>query len=170
MNQEFHYRSVIGKLNFLEKSTQPDILVSVHQCARFSQRPKRSHVEAVKRIGRYLLAAKSKGLLIRPKEQKYFECWVDSDFSGNWRQQDADIDPMTTKSRSGWIVRFAVAPITALSTTEAEYIALSTSIREVISLIGILKEATKQGVQINNLPSKIYCTVFEDNSGALELA
>ena len=36
--------------------------------------------------------------------------------------------------------------------------------------MGILKEATKQGVQISNLPPKIYCTVFEDNSGALELA
>ena len=30
----FHYHSVIGKLNFLEKSTHPDISVGVHQCAR----------------------------------------------------------------------------------------------------------------------------------------
>ena len=37
MTPEFHYRSVIGKLNFLEKSTRPDISVSVHQCARFSE-------------------------------------------------------------------------------------------------------------------------------------
>ena len=48
MTPEFHYRSVIGKLNFLEKSTRPDISVSVHQCARFSERPMRSHAEAVK--------------------------------------------------------------------------------------------------------------------------
>ena len=31
MTPEFHYRSVIGKLNFLEKSTHPGISVSVHQ-------------------------------------------------------------------------------------------------------------------------------------------
>ena len=31
MQPEFHYRSVIGKLNFLEKSTRPDISVSVRQ-------------------------------------------------------------------------------------------------------------------------------------------
>ena len=37
MTPEFHYRRVIGKLNFLEKSTRPDIAVSVHQCARFSE-------------------------------------------------------------------------------------------------------------------------------------
>ena len=72
MTPEFHYRTVIGKLNFLEKSTRPDILVSVHQCARFSERPKRSHAEAVKRIGHYLLATKDKGLLICPNELKYF--------------------------------------------------------------------------------------------------
>ena len=179
MTPEFHYLSVIGKLNFLEKSTRPDISVSVHQCARFSERPMRSHAEAVKRIGRYLLATKDKGLIIRPNEQKFFKCWVDADFSGNWRQGDAHNDPMTAKSRSGWIVRFAGAPITwaskiqtitALSTMEAEYIALSTSLREVIPLMGMLKEATEQGVQIDNLPPKIHCTVFEDNSGALELA
>ena len=179
MTSEFHYRSVIGKFNFLEKSTRPDISVSVHQCARFSERPKRSHAEAVKRIGRYLLATRDKGLLIHPNERRYFECWVDANFSGNWQQRDAHNDPMTSKSRSGWIVRFAGAPITwaskiqmitALSTTEAEYIALSTSLREVIPLMGMLKEATEQGVQIDNLPPKIHCTVFEDNSGALELA
>ena len=179
MTPEFHYRSVIGKLNFLEKSTRPDISVSVHQCARFSERPKRSHAEAVERIGRCLLATKGKGLLIRPNELKYFECWVDADFSGNWRPQDAHNDPMTAKSRSGWMVHFARVPITwaskiqtvtALSTTEAEYIARSTSLREVIPLMGMLKEAVEQGVKIDNLPPKIHCTVFEDNSSALELA
>jgi hypothetical protein len=35
MEDDFHYRSVIGKANFLEKSTHPDIAVAVHQCARF---------------------------------------------------------------------------------------------------------------------------------------
>ena len=179
MTPEFHYRSVIGKLNFLEKSTRPDISVSMNQCACFSEQPMRSHAEAVKRIGRYLLATKDKGLLMRPNEQKFFKCWVDADFSRNWRRRDAHNDPMTAKSRSGWIVCFAGAPITwaskiqtitALSTTEAKYITLSTSLREVIPLMGMLKEATDQGVQIDNLPPKIHCFVFEDNSGALELA
>ena len=170
---------MIGKLNFLEKSTRPDISVSLHQCAHFSKRPKRSHAEVVKTIGRYLLSTKDKGLIIHPNELRYFECWVDADFSGNWRPQDAYNDPMTAKSRSGWMVHFAGTPITwaskmqtitALSTTEREYIALSTSLREVISLIGIPKETVEQGVKINDVPPKIRCTVFEDNSSALELA
>ena len=179
MVPEFHYRSVIGKLNFLEKSTRPDISVSVHQCARFSESPKRSHAEAVKRIGRYLLATRDKGLVIHPNTAWHFDCWVDADFAGNWRQAEAHQDPMTSKSRSGWIIRFAGAPITwaskmqtitAMSTTEAEYIALSTSLREVIPLLGLLREAREHGLRVNELPPKVICTVFEDNSGALELA
>ena len=91
MQPDFHYRSVIGKLNFLEKSTRPDISVSVHQCARFSESPKKSHAEAVKRIGRYLLATRDKGLMIHPNKDWHFDCWVDGDFAGNWRQADATL-------------------------------------------------------------------------------
>ena len=179
MTPEFHYQSVIGKLNFLEKSTRPDISVSIHQCARFTEHPKRCHAEAVKRIGRYLLDTRDKGIIINPNSPWHFDCWVDADYAGNWRYENAHVDPMTSKSRSGWIVRFAGAPITwaskmqtitALSTTEAEYIALSTSLREVIPLMGILKEAREHGINIKDIPPKVHCTVFEDNSGALELA
>ena len=60
--EEWHYRSVIGKLNFLEKSTRPDIAYAVHQCARFCSDPKASHTTAVKRIGKYLLANKDSAL------------------------------------------------------------------------------------------------------------
>ena len=179
MQPKFHYHSVIGKLNFSEKSTRPDISVSVHQCAQFSESPKKSHAEAVKRIGRYLLAMWDKGLIIHPKKDWHFDCWVDADFAGNWRQADAHIDPMMSKSRSGWIVRFAGMPITwasrmqtitAMSTTEAEYIALSTSLREVIPLMGLITEARAHGLRIDELPPKVHCTVFEDNSSTLELA
>ena len=164
MTPEFHYRSVIGKLNFLEKSTRPDISVSVHQCARFTEHPKRCHGEAVKRIGRYLLGTRDKGIIINPNSPWHFDCWVDADYAGNWRYENAHVDPMTSKSRSGWIVRFAGAPITwaskmqtitALSTTEAEYIALSTSLREVIPLMGILKEAREHGINIKDIVRKL---------------
>ena len=50
-NEKWEYRSVIGKLNFLEKSTRLDLGYAAHQCARFSCDPKESHAVAVKRIG-----------------------------------------------------------------------------------------------------------------------
>ena len=137
MTPDFHYHSVIGKLDFLEKSTHPDISISVHQCACFSENPKWSHAEADKRIGHYLLSSRDKGLIIHPNKLWHFDCWVDTDFAGNWGQHDAHIDLMTSKLHSGWLVCFAGVPITwaskmqtitAMSTTEAEYIAISTSL------------------------------------------
>ena len=41
-DNSFHYRSVIGKLNFPEKSTRPDIAYITHQCARYSTNPRKS--------------------------------------------------------------------------------------------------------------------------------
>jgi hypothetical protein len=56
----WEYCSVIGKLNFLEKSTRGDLTYSVHQCARFMSQPMKSHGEAVKCIGQYLLISKGR--------------------------------------------------------------------------------------------------------------
>ena len=58
----------------------------------------------------------------------------------------------------------------ALSTTEAEYIALSTALREVIALMELCKEL-HQKVSSEIIPTPtVYCKAFEDNSGAYELA
>ena len=38
-DNSFNYRSVIGKLNYLEKASRPDISYAVHQCARFAADP-----------------------------------------------------------------------------------------------------------------------------------
>lgn len=71
------YRSVIGKMNFLEKSTCGDLAYSVHQCARFMSNPRRSHGEEVKRIGRYLLGTRNKGYFIKPDKTKSFDAmWI----------------------------------------------------------------------------------------------
>lgn len=74
-DDNWHYRSVVGKLNFLEKSTRVDIAYAVHQCARFAADPKESHGAALKRIGRYLAGTRDKGLILRPRNHS-FECVV----------------------------------------------------------------------------------------------
>ena len=179
MTNEFNYRSVIGKLHFLEKSTFPDIANAVHQCARFSADPKQSHADAVKCIGRYLKGTPHEGITLRPDTQQSFQCWVDADFAGNWKPEGAQHDPMTAKSRSGWIIQYAGCPITwasklqtltALSTTEAEYVALSMAMRKQLPLIQLLKEVVAHKVDANLQPTTIHCKAFEDNSGVLEMA
>ena len=151
----------------------------MHQCTCFSSDPKQSHADEAKHIGRHLKGTPHKGITIRPDTQQSFQCWVDADFAGNWKPEGAQNDPMTAKSRSGWIIQYAGCPITwssnlqtlmALSTTEAEYVALSMAMREQLPLIQLLKEVVAHKIDANLQPTTIHCKAFEDNSGALEMA
>jgi hypothetical protein len=173
---EFDYRQVIGKLLYLEKSTRPDISCVVHQCARHCAKPKVQHTIAVKRIGRYLLAAK--GLIMRPN-QEGMECWVDAAHATEWNNKTASDNPNSARSRMGYIITYSGCPMhwtskmqteIALSTTEAEYIALSQSMREVLPIMWLLEEAKDHGVQVLNARPKVHYKVFEDNAGAIEIA
>ena len=61
---EFNYASVLGMLLYLQGHSRPDISFAVNQCARYAFRPKRSHEEAMKRIGRYLKGTLDKGIIM----------------------------------------------------------------------------------------------------------
>ena len=133
-DNRFDYRSIIGQLNFLEKSTRPDIAYAVHQCARFSARPKQSHGKAIEHIVSYLKRTREHEIIIKPDPTKSLEVFANADFSGNWYRPDAEYDANTAKSRTGYIITFYNCPIVwaskiqttiALSSTEAEYVALS---------------------------------------------
>ena len=173
----WHYRSVIGMLNYLEKTTRPEIAFAVHQCARFCESPKLSHERAVHRIVRYLVGTKDKGLFFKPNLKVGIECYVDADFSGNWSKEDSE-DPSGVLSRTGFVITYGRCPLIwmsklqteiALSTTEAEYIALSQSLREIIPLMGLLKEIKEYFYLNDNIP-EIKCSVFEDNNSCIALA
>jgi Reverse transcriptase (RNA-dependent DNA polymerase) len=59
----FNYRSVVGMAMFLCNNTRLDCATAVHQCARYSANPKRTHEAALKRIGRYLIGTSTRGLI-----------------------------------------------------------------------------------------------------------
>jgi hypothetical protein len=58
----------------------------------------------------------------------------------------------------------------ALSSTEAEYIAMSQAMREVLPMMALMQEAAEVGVLPAAEVPKVHCKVFEDNSGAIEIA
>ena len=58
----------------------------------------------------------------------------------------------------------------ALSSTEAEYTGLSYALREAIPIIELLKEMRERGTPVTAGEAQVHCRVFEDNSGALEIA
>lgn len=174
-----NYRSIIGKLNFLEKSTRPDLAFATHNAARHSADPRKSHSKAVLRICRYLQGTQDKGLILKPDMDRQFEVFVDADWAGLWDKASAEKDMNTARSRSGFLITYAKCPVLwqsklqteiALSTTEAEYICLSEALRHVIPLMNITQEIYERGLITQNPMPIVKCKAFEDNSGALELA
>lgn len=176
---KINYRKVVGKLNFLEKSTRPDIAYAVHQCACFSSDPKQSHVDALIYLGRYLKGTRSEGIIIDPKMTNSFEVWADADWSGNWIRDTAEYDASTAKSRSGYVIMLAGCPIIwasklqtqiALSSCEAEYICLSQALRETIPLMKMVQDFKDRDFIDTYVTPSVHCKAFEDNSGCVELA
>jgi hypothetical protein len=175
----FNYRSAVGKLNYLAQTTRPDIMYATHLVAKYSSDPRQSHGEAILYLVCYLKKTHDIGLKFTPDPAKGFECLCDSDFSGLWNMEFAPVDPSTAKSRNGWVIFYAGCPVSwasklqsqvALSTTEAEYIASSQALRDVIPVMNLLQEMREQKFQVICNKPYVYCKVFEDNSYALELA
>ncbi|GJX28102.1 ribonuclease H-like domain-containing protein [Tanacetum coccineum] len=76
------YRSMIGCLMYLTAS-RPDIMFAVCLCARFQVTPKVSHMNAVKRIFRYLKHQPKLGLWYPKDSPFHLEAFSDSDYAGD---------------------------------------------------------------------------------------
>ncbi|GJY55369.1 ribonuclease H-like domain-containing protein [Tanacetum coccineum] len=75
------YRSMIDTLMYLTAST-PDIMFAVCVCSRFQVTPKTSHLNAVKRIFRYLKGKPKLGLWYPRVSSFDLEAYSDSDYAG----------------------------------------------------------------------------------------
>eukprot|EP00804_Cyclotella_cryptica_P002072 CCRYP_017855-RB/>CCRYP_017855-RB protein AED:0.26 eAED:0.26 QI:0/-1/0/1/-1/0/1/0/216 len=153
-------------------------MYTVHQVAKYSADPGQEHGEAIVYIVKYLKATRHIRLRFKPDASKGFQCYCDADFAGNWNKEFAETDPSIAKCRRGWVVFYAACPFiwasklqshVVLSTTEAEYIVMSTALRDVIPFMELIKEMREHKLVIVNTQPYVYCKVFEDNSGALEL-
>jgi hypothetical protein len=122
--------------SYLQNSTRPNISMEVHQTARFSNQPMLSHEKAIICIGRYLLDTCSHSIVYKPDTTKGLKCYVNADFASGWSQADSD-NAENVFLCTGYIITYTSCPIhwvsclqteIALSTAEAEYIALSQSL------------------------------------------
>ncbi|GKA99146.1 retrovirus-related pol polyprotein from transposon TNT 1-94 [Tanacetum coccineum] len=145
------YRSKIGSLMYLT-SSRPDIVQAVCYCARYQARPTEKHLKEVKRIFRYLRGTINMGLWY-PKDSGFeLTAFSDADHAGC-------ID--TRKSTSGGIQFLGDKLVswmskkqdcTAMSSAEAEYVALSASCAQVMWMRTQLKD---YGFNYNKIP--LYC-------------
>ncbi|XP_040361901.1 uncharacterized protein LOC121049269 [Rosa chinensis] len=116
------FRSMIGSLLYLTAS-RPDISYSVGVCARFQANPKESHLEAVKRIIRYISGTVTCGIFYTFDTNVEITGYSDADWGGNLK------DRKSTSGGCFFIGNNLVAwhskkqNCISLSTAEAKYVA-----------------------------------------------
>ena len=155
------YQSAVGALLYLSTRTRPDLCYAVSNVARFCTKPTKVHWQAIKRIFRYLRGTSNLGILY---SNEYTGCfgYSDADWAGDLNDR---------KSTSGYCFYMNNAVISwksnkqtcvALSTAEAEYVALSAATQEAIWLQKLFKEL--------NLDQIEPLIINEDNQSAISMS
>ena len=155
------YQHLVGKLIYLT-ITRPDIAFTIHTLSQFMQKPTTSHMQAAKRVLRYLKSSPGQGILLGSQSAAILTAYSDSDWAGC---------PITRKSTTGFCVLLGNSPISwktkkqkvvARSSAEAEYRAMALTTCEVVWLSQLLKEL---GIK-STAPVTLKC----DNQAALAIA
>ena len=155
------FRSLIGSLRYL-LNTRPDLTYSVNYLSRYMSNPSSEHMNAAKRVLRYIKGTSSFGLRYERGMKKHsIQGFSDSDFAG-----DSD-DRKSTSGQVFFIGKSAITwntvkqSVVALSSCEAEYIAASAASCQGIWIIRFIEEL----LNIKMRPFKL----FVDNVSAISL-
>ena len=155
------YRRLVGRLIYLT-ITRPELCYAVHILSQFMQQPREEHMEAAKRVLRYLKGNPGQGILLRSDSNLQLYAFCDSDWGAC---------PLTRRSLTGYFVTLGTSPISwktkkqstvSRSSAEAEYRAMATVTSEVIWIRSFL---AAMGVFLQQL-IKLFC----DNQAALHIA
>ncbi|GAA0155422.1 transmembrane signal receptor [Lithospermum erythrorhizon] len=137
--QKIPYASAIGSLMYAMICTRPDIAYAVGLTSRFTSNPGKKHWEGLQWILRYLKGTLKMCICYGSTAEELL-AYTDLDLAG---------DVTTMRSTSGYLVTYAGGAISwqskqqkcvALSTTEAEYIAVTECSKEVLWLKRFTKE------------------------------
>jgi len=156
------YQSAVGALLYLSTKTRPDIAYCVSNVAKFSSLPTVEHWTAVKRILRYLKGTENLGIAYRRNNFESCSGYADADWAGD-RTDRRSTSGYCFKLNGGLISwRSNKQTCVALSTAEAEYVALAAAAQEAAwlrTLFTGLKFCNGDAIVIN-----------EDNQAAIYLS
>ena len=146
---------------YVAVATRPDISYAVGLVSKYNSNPSRVHANAVKRIFQYLKFLSDYSLRLRKCDDELI-AYSDADWAGdkNDRHSTSGNVFMLASGSISWSSRKQA--VVALSTAEAEYIALSSATQEIMWLRRLLTD----------LHSKPYgpTELKEDNQGAIAIA
>ena len=156
-----HYQSIIGSLLYLMIGTHPDIAFAVTHLSQFSTNPTKDHYRAAVHICRYLVGSQNYKLVYLQQADKGLVAFTNSDWAA---------DKIRRHSVTGYFFKLANGIVSwhshaqrtvALSSTEAEYMAISDCLCQAIWIKTLIKEL---GIQIKSVP------IYGDNQGLIFIA
>jgi len=164
-DKQRNYRKGVGMLLCMVKHSRPDISNAVRELSKVMDGATEGHINSLHRVIKNVLDTANTSLLMEPTlgQAKWeLKAYSDSDYGGDRDQR---------RSVSGYIIFLAGAPIVwrskmqrsvTLSSTEAEYVALSDVVTEIMF--------AKQVLEFLEIPVTLPIEVHVDNVGAIFLA
>uniref|UniRef100_A0A5S6Q1Y2 Reverse transcriptase Ty1/copia-type domain-containing protein n=1 Tax=Trichuris muris TaxID=70415 RepID=A0A5S6Q1Y2_TRIMR len=155
------YRQVIGSLLYIATVSRPDIALAVGLLCRRTESPTEYDWKCVKHVLRCLAGTKYMKLYVSATSEPILQGYVDADWAG---------DKADRKSTSGFMFHLGGSTISwstrkltsvALSSTEADYVAMAEACKELLWLRQLLEDF--------GIPQKSATTIFEDNQGCIRL-
>ena len=146
------YSSAVGSLMYAMVCTRPDLAHAVSVVSRFMANPGKEHWLAVKRIFRYLRGTSDVGLIYGGDTECLVTGYSDSDYAGDVDSRRLMTAYVFTLGHSVVSWKATLQPTVTLSTTEAEYMALTEAAKEGIWLKGLVGDLGLHQDQAN-----IYC-------------
>ena len=155
------YQQIIGSLMYIMLGTRPDVAYAVTKMAQHAANPSQDHLNRALHICRYLAGTSKYALVYNGNTNKGLVACADSDWASN---------PVDRRSTTGYMVKLADAIFSwnlraqrtvALSSTEAEYMSLSDTSRQLVWIKALLSEL---GVNMGPIP------LCGDNQGSIFMA
>ncbi|GJX79153.1 retrovirus-related pol polyprotein from transposon TNT 1-94 [Tanacetum coccineum] len=143
------YHGMIGSLMYLT-SSRPDLIYIVCLCARYQTKPTKKHLNAVKRIFRYLKGTISMGLWYSKDTSMSLTTYANAEDAGCQDTSTSGSAQFLGDKLISWSSKKQKS--TAISSIEAEYIALS---RCCAQILWMRSQLTDYGFQFNKIP--LYC-------------
>lgn len=160
------YQQAIGSLLYVAQGTRPDLSYIVNTLSRYNREPKIEHWTAVKRVLRYLQGTKDYKLTYTKEGNQEITGYCDADWASDIRDR---------KSCTGYVFMFQGGAISwcsrkqqtvALSTSEAEYMAMASAAQEALWLQQLQGELRAPRAPDDSGP----LIVYSDNQSAIKLS
>jgi hypothetical protein len=162
-NHQKKYQSGVGMLLYLTKYSRPDISNIVRELSKCMESATWGAYNELLRVIKFVIDTKTFGLKVEPKFNNDLEwdlrLFCDSDWAG---------DPETRISVTGFIIYLLNIPIcwrsksqkgVTLSSSEAEYVAISEAVKELRFIYYLLNDL--------HIKVKLPISVMTDNIGAI---